>query len=281
MICIKDLSFRYSKSLRPALDDINAEISDGIQLLAGPNGSGKSTLLKCISGLLIPRSGSVTVDGRPASSTLPSHKCRMFMCDDNLRLTETTILKFADVHSVFYPDFSMDSLMSNLEAFGLTGNETLRNLSLGNRKKCILAYALSLNVKTLLLDEPTNGLDIESKDTLRRILAEASDENRTIIISTHNVGEFKNLYDGLIAISKGNVILSASADKIYDILNFEVSHLKNPDALYSELSINGYISVTESSEESLSEIDWEILYKALMSKNGAKISSLFKKSHSI
>lgn len=275
MINIKDLTFIYPKALTPALVGVNANIPPGIHLLVGPNGAGKSTMLLAIAGLIAPTSGEILIDGVYSRSMLPSSRQRLFMVDDNIKLTATTIRKFANLHSGFYPNFSEDAFERYLEYFGLSGNEKISKLSLGNRKKSILSYALALGVDFLLLDEPTNGLDIESKDALRMIFAEQSCDRQTIIISTHNVEEFKNLYDGMIAINRGKFLLAATAEDISEILDFSISPSKLPDALYSELCLGGYASICEVSDESYSDIDWTLLYKALTSPGGDKIVSLF------
>lgn len=278
MIKIQHFSYTYPKSSRPALEDIDADIPDGIHLLVGENGAGKTTLLYGMAGLVSPQSGYIEINGLPASSMMPSEKREIFMLEERMRITDTTIRRFAKVHSRFYPGFSSESFNSNLEAFGLTGDEPIRKLSLGNRKKSLLAYVLSLGVRVLLLDEPTNGLDIQSKDILRRIIASQTAEGQTIIISTHNVGEFKNLYDGFIAIHKGHLQLAATTERITEVLDFTVSPSKDIDAIYSELCIGGYATIRTADGENCSDIDWELLYKALMSPAGEMITSLFNRS---
>lgn len=279
MIQINNVSFKYSKSSRFALEDINAKIPTGIHLLVGENGAGKSTLLYAIAGLLTPQTGVIMIDGVDAASMKPSLRSDIFMLDENIKITATTIRKFATIHSRFYPNFSKETFEENLTAFGLTGDELIRRQSLGNRKKSLLSYLLALGVRVLLLDEPTNGLDIQSKDTLRRIIASSTTGGQTIIISTHNVGEFKNLYDGFIGIHKGHLQLAAISDRISEVLEFAVFPTKMPEALYSELCIGGYATICETSGETYSDIDWELLYKALMSQSGSKITALFNKTN--
>ena len=75
------------------------------------------------------------------------------------------------MHSRFYPTFSQETFEENLHDFRLTGHENFNQLSLGLRHKSLLAYVLALGVDVLLLDEPANGLDIDSKKTLRNMLA--------------------------------------------------------------------------------------------------------------
>lgn len=275
MIRIDDVTYFYSKSSRPALDSISACIPEGIHLLVGENGAGKTTLLYAIAGLLTPQEGTITVDGQEATDMRPSHRSEMFLFNEDIEVTEPTIAKFAKVYSGFFPGFSQKRFEENLALFGQTGDEKIRKLSMGNRKKAILSLVLALGVKTLLLDEPTNGLDIQSKDILRKILVGQMSDGQTIVISTHNVAEFRNLYEGMMVVGRGKLLAAATSDMIMDTLEFSLSPRKDPDALYAELCLGGYNSIfAASGEGSDSEIDWELLYKAIMSPNGSEITKI-------
>lgn len=277
MISLKNIAFVYPKSTSPAVDGISAELSDGIYLLVGENGAGKTTLLHILAGLLTPQHGETLIYGNPADSNLPSNRRRVFMLEDRMDIPTTTIRKFADVHSCFYPNFSEEMFNHNLQMFGLTGDEKMRTLSLGNRKKSFLAYVLALQVPVLLLDEPTNGLDIQSKDILRSMISSETDPDQTIIISTHNVEEFHHIYDGCIALRHGKTLLVATSNQISSLLEFRMTSTVHPDALYSELRFGRYSSIFEADSESDTDIDWRLLYKALMSPAKDKITTLFNK----
>lgn len=277
MISLEDISYTYPKSAFPAINGISAEITDGIYLLVGENGAGKTTLLHILAGLTAPQHGKALICGSPSDSVLPSDRRKVFMLEERMDIPTTTIRKLAQVHSIFYPDFSEDLFNYNLREFGLTGDEKIRTLSLGNRKKSLLAYVLALRVPVLLLDEPTNGLDIQSKDILRTLISSETDPDQTIIISTHNVGEFHHLYDGCIAICRGEILLTASSCQISSQLQFRMTSTIHPDAIYSELRLGKYASIFEADSEADTDIDWELLYKALMSPMKERIINLFKK----
>lgn len=120
----------------------------------------------------------------------------------------------------------------------------MKDMSLGNRKKAQLAYVLALGVDVLLLDEPTNALDIESKETLKRIIASSIEDHQTIIVSTHTVSELENLFDGTIMLRRSRLLLAASAEAVTERLAFTVSRLQDPEALYSEIQAGRVLNIS-------------------------------------
>lgn len=279
MIELKNLSFSYTAKSRPALSGITASIPEGIHLLAGENGAGKTTLLHIIAGLCTPTSGECTISGISSTTDIAEEKGNVFLVEENMHFPYKTIRIFSSLHSKFYPTFSQEVFLSNLLSFGLTGDEQMKSLSLGNRKKSQLAYALALGVDVLLLDEPTNGLDIQSKQILRRLIADSASDGKTIIISTHNFGELENLFDGATLLTKSNLLFSASEEEISDRLNFSVTRIQDPEAIYSEIQIGRVlnISAAEAGEEP-TRVDWRLLYNSMYSPQRKLIIELMNKT---
>ena len=120
---------------------------------------------------------------------------RVFLVSDEMQFPFKTIDEMVRYHSVFYPSFDPEMLHRNLETFGMTGREPIDSFSLGNRKKAFLAYAFALKTEILLLDEPANGLDISSKQQTLNMMAECVDESQTVILSTHTVADFQQLFE--------------------------------------------------------------------------------------
>jgi len=274
MIELINSSFKYSTREGEALASLSARIPEGIYLLAGENGAGKTTLLHLIAGVAAPTSGECLIDGIPADTDNPVYKGKTFLVEENTTVPMKTIREFAAIHSRFYPGFSDKRFFENLMAFGLTGNEPLRSMSLGNRKKAILAYALALGVEILLLDEPTNALDIQSKDILRHLIAENCEPNQTIIVSTHTVSELENLFDGAIMLRGSRLLFCASADDVSDVLAFETTRTPDPDALYSEANLGYALNIFQASDEEPTKVDWRLLYSSLYSPAATKILTL-------
>ena len=192
-----------------------------------------------------------------------------------------TIRDFASMHSRFYPDFSQEAFMSNLMAFGLTGDEPMKSLSLGNRKKAQLSYALALGTEVLLLDESTNALDIQSKEILRRLLANNLDDRQTVIVATHTVTELDTLFDGAVMITRSRLLFAATEEAISARLAFRVGRVPDPEEIYSEIQIGRVLGITPVSEdEEPTRVDWRLLYSALHSPQRDSILETLRKTES-
>lgn len=276
MIQLNNLTFSYRKKDRPALCGVTATIMPGVHLLVGENGAGKTTLLHLMAGVASPSSGECLIDGVPGASDAPACRRRSFLLGDDVYFPGNSVCGFARLHSRFYPSFSEESFLSNLDAFGLTGNEKLKNLSLGNRKKAQLAYALALGVGYLYLDEPTNGLDIQSKQALVRLLAANLRDDQTVVVSTHTVSELENLYDGAVVLSRSELLFAGSSDFVASRIAFGTGRLPEPDALYSEIQMGRVLSISPYDGAEPSRVDWRLLYSSLFSPQREEILNLLK-----
>lgn len=282
MINFENVSYRYHRSHRNALNDVTTAIAPGIHLLLGDNGAGKTTLLHIAAGLRFPTAGSCTVDGKSTSQRLPELLAETFLLADEMEFPEATINSLKKVHSVFYPGFSADMLADNLAAFGMDGNEKLREMSLGTRKKAFLSYALSLNSKVLLLDEPTNGLDIAARKTLRRLLSQCIGIDQTVIVSTHTVGDLEVLYDGVTVLHHGNLVLSMTTEEILSKLSFTTSTAAPAASLYKEREMGVVHSIVKNpTGEPATSINFSLLYMALQTPEGINILNILKNNRQI
>lgn len=272
MIELKDIEFSYRKKGTPALTAVTAVIEPGVHLLAGENGAGKTTLLHLISGVARPQKGEVLINGKNPSSSSPSSMGHTFLLEEGMMLPGGSIRGFAHLHSRFYPSFSGEAFTANLAAFGLSGDEEMKALSLGNRKKAQLAYALALNVNTLLLDEPTNGLDIQSKETLRRLIAANTNEDQTVIVSTHTVTELENLYDGAVMLTRSRLLFAGTEDAVAERLAFKSGRVPEHNALYSEIQPGRVLSICKAARDEETRVDWKLLYNAFHSQQRTAIT---------
>ena len=275
MININYLSYSYKKE-QNALNNINVQIEPGIHLLLGENGAGKTTLLHVIAGLLFAQKGSCKIDGNDISLRLPNDMNKVFFMPEDITFPAKSINDFAKIHSPFYPTFSKDLFRQNLETFHLTGNEELSSLSLGIRKKANIAYVMALGTDIILLDEPTNGLDINAKKELLKIMVSSIRDDQTVIISTHTVWDLKNLFDSVIMLKQGELLLSMSNDELVSKISFMTGNTLNPDALYTERDINGYHWIEKNVDGIETETNFTLLYSALMSDNIQNIINALK-----
>lgn len=275
MINIENLSYNYYKGYK-ALDNINAQLGPGVHLLLGENGAGKTTLLHVIAGLLFAKEGSCKIDNNDISKRRPCDLSKVFFMPEDITFPAKCINDFAKLHSQFYPTFSENLFRKNLEIFNLTGNESFGSLSLGNRKKANLAYVMALCTNVLLLDEPTNGLDINAKKELLKIMVGSLREDQTVIVSTHTVWDLKNLFESVMMLRKGNLLLSMSTEEIGRKISFVSSTSPNPNALYMEQDMNGFRSIEKNIYGNETEINFTLIYSALMSNAAQNVLDALK-----
>lgn len=274
MITLDNLTFNYNPGKHlspPAVDAVNAEISPGIFLLAGENGSGKTTLMHIIDGLLRPTSGSCLIDGAETARRLPSTLGKVFFLPDNFECPFATIGELGERHGAFYPRFDTGMLRENLHAFGLETDSRLKSLSLGMRRKAYAAYALALGTEILLLDEPTNGMDISAKRELRRMIGRCTAPESTVIVSTHTIDDLRSLYDALIVMHRGRMLLSMPLDVLSSRLAFVSGFEPHPDALYQEPSLGVFRALVPNDGTIETDVDFGLLYMGLLSPSRQKI----------
>lgn len=262
MILCENLSYTY-KSGKRALTDVNAAIRPGIHLLMGENGAGKTTLLHVLAGLLFPTQGSCRLDEVEMRLRRPDTMRRVFFLPDDMDWPASTINEMIDIHAPFYPSFDEALLRANLLAMGLTGSEGLTAMSLGNRKKAAVAYALSLRPDVLLLDEPANGLDISAKKALQKMLIQSTTDEQTVIVSTHTVWDLQNLFESVMMVRDGYLVLNMPVYDILERVAFVATSEPEALSIYAEDEVGGYISIIPNDGTIDSNINFTLLYSAL------------------
>ena len=140
-------------------------------------------MLSNIAGLLFPKAGNIKVSGYNPVKRYPAFLQEIFMIPEEFHLPDISIPKFAKYTSPFYRWFNDELFSAYLEEFNIPYHSNLQSLSYGQKKKVLISFGLAANTSLLLMDEPTNGLDIEGKSQLRKIIAGAFDEKKSIIIS--------------------------------------------------------------------------------------------------
>lgn len=263
MIKIENISYGY-KSNHPIFNDISLKIGNGIYGLLGENGVGKTTLIHLLCGLLFPWKGECSIDGMNPAKREPALLSRYFFLPEEMQMPSESISAFATRHSAFYPHFNHKEFEQNLEELKIDRKQKLSAVSYGQQKKAMLAYAFALHTPLLILDEPTNGLDITSRQALKRIISRSIDDDSTLLISTHQAHDFENLLDHLIILGEGEILLNRSLDEISQRLLFARTDGLPEDSIYSEQELPGYFSVLPNEEEEENTPDIELLYKAML-----------------
>ncbi|MCS2565431.1 ATP-binding cassette domain-containing protein [Bacteroides fragilis] len=277
MITVENLSFLYRKSKRAVLHDFSLSLEKGrVYGLLGKNGAGKSTLLYLMSGLLTPKSGKVVYHDVDVRRRLPITLQDMFLVPEEFDLPPVSLISYIELNSPFYPRFSKEDMVKYLHYFEMDINIDLGALSMGQKKKVFMSFALATNTSLLLMDEPTNGLDIHGKSQFRKFIASGMTDDKTILISTHQVRDIDKVLDHVLIMDNSRVLLNESTMSICDKLFFTESENREllQSSLFSTPSIQGNFLLLPNESGEDSEINLELLFNATLAVP-ERISALF------
>ena len=268
MIQVENLSFNYVGTKREVFSDFSLQLTDNkIYGLLGKNGTGKSTLLYLLCGLLRPKKGGVFIDGVLTSDRRSAMLEDIFMVPEEFTLPQVTLDTYVKMNKGFYPHFSEEVLERCLADFELSRQTKLHQLSMGQKKKAFMSFALATGTRLLLMDEPTNGLDIPSKSQFRKVIANNMTDDRIMIISTHQVHDIESLLDHVLILSQSNLLLNASVSDISDDYKFEYRTPAEMDdsVLYAEPSLQGNaVIVRRQPSDHETPMNLELLFNAVI-----------------
>ena len=214
VITATGLSKRYKNSV--ALDNVSFQIPAGrIVGLIGPNGAGKTRALKAILGLT-DFSGQLNVlglDPRKQRDKLMEQVC--FIADVAVLPRWLRVSEAVDFVANVHPRFDRAKCEAFLARTKLTPGMRVRQMSKGMIVQLHLALVMAIDARLLILDEPTLGLDIlYRKQFYQNLLEDYFDENKTIIVTTHQVEEVEHILTDLMFIRDGKIVLDADMDAI-------------------------------------------------------------------
>jgi len=201
-----------------AVDDVSFEIEQGRILgLIGPNGAGKTTLLKAVLGL-------TDCDGDLSVLGLDPFRQRKELLKDICFIADVAVLprwikvtQLLDFVESVHPNFSRRRAEVFLSQTTVRSTAKVRELSKGMVTQLHLSIIMAIDAKLLVLDEPTLGLDIIfRKEFYGNLLNDYFDENRTILITTHQVEEIENLLTDIMFINDGRILLDEPMDSLAD-----------------------------------------------------------------
>ena len=207
MIDIKGLTMKYKNG--KGVSNISISVQNGeVKGLLGPNGAGKSTTMRSLMGFLIPSEGILKVEGIDTlENPVDAKKIIGYLPGDPQlpqNLNSKTLFKLgADMRS-----HSTDYAMELAEKFELEIDQSLKELSKGNRQKVALILALLHKPKALILDEPTSGLDPFHQRTFFEIIKKFAEDGASILLSSHIISEVEKVADSMAVLKDGS--------KVYD-----------------------------------------------------------------
>ena len=277
MLQIENLEFSYHKKKAPIFNGISLTIQpDSVYGLLGKNGIGKSTLLYMMCGLMFPHKGRITLDGVEVRHRRPETLEKIFLVPEEFDLPPISVDAYVRRNSVFYPRFDREQFDRYLADFELENVKNLSKTSMGQKKKYLVSFALATNTPLLLMDEPTNGMDIPSKSQFRKVIASGMNEQKSIVISTHQVRDLENMIDRIDILEGGRLLLDSDTADITSHLQF-IKGAGEADievALYSVSTIAGYSAILPNPTGEETPLDIEMLFNYAIEKP-AEIERIF------
>jgi ABC-2 type transport system ATP-binding protein len=211
IVSIKNLSKTYDNNFQ-ALKDINLDIKkDEIIALLGPNGAGKTTLISIICGIVIPTSGSVSVDDFDIIKDYRKTRSQIGLVPQELTLEQFEFV----FNNVSYtrglygkpPDPSLiEKILKDLSLWDKR-NSRINELSGGMKRRVLIAKALSHEPSVLFLDEPSAGVDVELRQEMWEVIKDLRNSGVTIILTTHYIEEAEAIADRVAVINKGELLI--------------------------------------------------------------------------
>ncbi len=280
MIDIAQLQFAWGR--KELFRAFKAHIGEpGVYGLFGRNGSGKSTLLKLLSGLLRPDAGQIAVLGWRPQDRTAEFLSQIYILPEEFHLPDLRPAQLAATHAAFYPNFSHAAYARYLDTLQVPADLRFGRMSLGQKKKAAIAFALATCTPVLLMDEPTNGLDILSRSQFKSLLQSPEQVGRTILISTHQAHDLESVLQHIWFIDAGQLVLSSSMAALGAQLRMGVALQTADLPLAAELiyqesmgAHTAWVAKNTAAPSSEQAIQLELLYKALSLNQAGILNAL-------
>lgn len=279
MIQIEGLHYGYGRAALYA--DFSAQIGQpGIYGVFGRNGSGKSTLLRLLCGLLTPWQGRVRVLGFQPRQRAAEFLASVYIVPEEFHLPNLTAAQLARTHGSFYPRFSHALFSDYLQVLEVPVDSRFEAMSLGQKKKAAIAFALATQTPLLLMDEPTNGLDIVGRGQFRELMRRPEQAQRVVMISTHQAHDLESILSHIWFIDQGRLALAARMDELAERLTMGVAAtaqaLPTDGLLYQEAlgAQVAYVARRVAGVPEEGALQLELLYKALSLNRDAMLQAL-------
>jgi len=214
---IEVTGLRKSYAGRNVLDGVDLAVRPG-QLLAllGPNGAGKTTTVEIVEGYRAPDAGTVRVLGEDPRRGGPALKARVgLMLQGGAGLEpRATPRDLLALYGAFHEGARRADELIALVGLGAVAGTRVRRLSGGERQRLSLAIAMVGEPEVLILDEPTAGMDPEARRATRELVGALRDEGRTILLTTHDLGDVEHLADHVAILHRGRIVAEGSPDEL-------------------------------------------------------------------
>lgn len=226
LVKITDLTKKYRG--KAALSHLDLTLESGhIVGLLGPNGSGKTTLIKILTGVIKDYEGTVAVNGKAVG---PESKALVSYLPDTAYFSSWMCpLDMISLFKDFYSDFDEQKCREMLKRLNLNEKQKIKTMSKGMIEKFQLCLVMSRNAKIYILDEPIGGVDPAARDYILDTILTNYSEDATIFMSTHLISDVERIFDTVIFLKEGEIVLQGNID------NIRAKEEKSIDELFREV----------------------------------------------
>lgn len=243
------------------LDNVTFDLHQGVITgLVGRNGSGKTTLLKIIAGIYNKDSGKIKIDGKSLDINPKTIENLAYLPDRFDYFNYYKISKLPEYYEIIYPNFDRDFFEREIARFSYNKNETIRNLSKGEKNLLGLICVLASNAKVILVDEVLDGMDVLNKRRITEYLLDAKDKGCAVFISSHELSDLTGICDEILYLSKEGKISKTFDDtnlclnKLQIVVKNELpEEIKQRAVVVSNIA-RVYTILLDTSEEDLNEL---------------------------
>lgn len=226
MIELKNVSKHYKQT--EALKNVSLSLKPGqIVGILGPNGSGKTTLIKILNGLLRDYSGEVLIENQGIG--VHSKSLISYLPDQTYLANWMTGEKAIELFKDMYSDFDENRMRDLLSKLKLDSKQSIKTMSKGMKERFQLALVMSRKAKIYILDEPIGGVDPAARELILNTILDNYATDSLVIISTHIISEIEQIFDTVVFLKEGEVVLCDDVDQIRS------THNKSIDELFKEI----------------------------------------------
>lgn len=299
-ISINNVTFSYRGKNRYVFKDFSVEIEPNhITGIIGRNGQGKTTLMNLIAGKFIPDEGKIEIDGVDPSTDIGIAKRIVYIAGE-MSYSESKLKRIIEEYRLMYEKFDEEFAYKLLDLFGIDKKSKIKNLSKGQETLFNFCCGMATRADITILDEPVAGVDAISRNKVYEIiLRDYIEYPRTILISSHMLGEMEKILSHMVMIGCNNVLFAGDIEELKDSVYRIDGHYENVEkycdgkkVLYMNNQTLGAMAVIEGSlndEEILRANDLEVtagklsgeeiyMYKTDL-KNADQMEALWEKKN--
>ena len=264
---------KTKEKIKVAVADVSFDARPGEILgILGANGAGKTTTLRILASVIKADEGQVCLDGADITGNLMDYRRHIGFLTSELKLEDYFTPNYLfDYFSKLYGVGEEQAAQRKKELFEKFGIDKfaevkVADMSTGMKQKISLVISIVHNPDIIIFDEPTNGLDIPGKSQFRKFIASGMSDDKTIVISTHQVRDIDKVLDHVLIMDDSRVLLDESTSNICDKLFFVESDDRElaKSALFAIPTIQGNYLILPNEKQDESELNLELLFNATL-----------------